>query len=156
MQTVRVTMDMAHSRKTRWQVTGWGQALGVAVLVMGSLAPVWAQEAYRSNTGTYLREAMAELEKPAPDFPNAFDGLQAAIEELRLAVAHGELEHGQGAAWMDRVTAVAGQVASDQLGGVPAQRRGLAKEQLLAGDASRAASEYREAIEHYRRALPRR
>jgi hypothetical protein len=144
---------------------GLARALGAVAVVMLSLAPASAQDVYRINTATYLREVLAELEKTTPDLHRTFDGLQAAVEDLRLAVADRELDAGRGSEWMDRVTAVAGQVASDQLDRLWTQRRvpkaerskeeQRARMHLEAGDASRAVAEYRDAIEHYRRVLPR-
>jgi hypothetical protein len=164
-------MVMANSKK--WLA----RALGVVALVGLSLTSVEAQEAYKQNTGVYLRAAIAELNKRSPDFQAAFDSLDTAVDQLQMAISMGELDGELGARWMDRVTAIAGQVGSDQLDDTGSRRRALAKEkpakkdsanapadepanetlakeQLVAGDASRAAGEYRMAIHYYRQALP--
>ena len=108
-------MVTSNSRNSSWQRTWWVRALGVVALVGLSLTAVEAQEVYRRETHFHLRRASVELTKQSPDFQKVFDNLDAAVSTLQSAISDGALDGEQGAAWMDRVTAIAGQVASDQL-----------------------------------------
>ena len=152
-------MDSAKWLNEKRRLKWLSMTVAVAALVGLSIAPVQAQEIYRFNTGTYLQEAITELRKPSPNYHKALDTIQAAVEELRAAIGTGELEEGLGTEWMDRLTAVAGQVAADRLDGT-SRRLTVTnakhfKRELAWGDGLRAAGEYREAIERYKHALPR-
>ncbi len=103
------------------------------------------------------QRALTELNKTPPNNKQAVDRMKQVVDNLEDAVDHG-FNSGQGRQLMDRFAGIARQLAVNVLNQAIAQKGNpkkikAAQEDLAAGDKLRAAGDFDEAVDKYKKAL---